>query len=198
MPGNLPNYNQKDIVRALFLIANSPEPIARVDLMDGLGLGEGTVRTVLDLLKLKKLIISTNQGHKLTSGGEDIITKITKKLINLNTKKIKLEIEDYKKLKHSIMVLRLNKQPDYSFKFRDIAIKNNADAAMILYYDGKLCFPDSNYKKEHYEPFKIIEENFQFEEGDVLIITFAQTQRDAENSGLAVVEGIDGKLLSLG
>jgi len=61
MVGNIPGYVKTDIIRAFLLMK---ENISRNKLVKKLELGEGTVRTILDILKHKNLICSTKQKQK--------------------------------------------------------------------------------------------------------------------------------------
>ena len=70
MANNPNNYNNLDILRTFIKIK---EPISRKDLTKELELGEGTIRTILDILKRKKLISSTRKGHFLTGKGSRLI-----------------------------------------------------------------------------------------------------------------------------
>ena len=68
MVGNKPNYEKEDIIRAFLLIDKNP--ISRLELVTKLLLGEGTIRTILDILKRKELLTSMNKGHLLSLKGE--------------------------------------------------------------------------------------------------------------------------------
>ena len=68
MVGNIPNFTKIDALRC-FLRFN--KNIGRQDLAKDLELGEGTVRTILEILKAKKLLDSTKRGHFLSKKGAE-------------------------------------------------------------------------------------------------------------------------------
>jgi len=49
MAGVAPKFSPLDVLRALLLL--SDDPLSRADIVDALGLGEGSVRSILDELK---------------------------------------------------------------------------------------------------------------------------------------------------
>src|SRR3989338_3021816 len=73
MVGNKPNYTKFDVLRCFFRIG---EGISRHNLAKSLELGEGTIRTILGILKNKKLIKSTKKGHFLSSRGNSEMSKL--------------------------------------------------------------------------------------------------------------------------
>ena len=73
MVGNKPNYTKFDVLRCFFRIG---EGISRHNLAKSLELGEGTIRTILGILKNKKLIESTKKGHFLSSRGNSEMSKL--------------------------------------------------------------------------------------------------------------------------
>ena len=74
MVGNISNFGKLDVLRA-FLNINQ-KPISRSQLTSQLKFGEGTVRSILGILKSKNLIESTREGHFLSKKGEKAKTRI--------------------------------------------------------------------------------------------------------------------------
>jgi len=179
MVGNKPNFNDFDVIRC-FLAAS--RNISRQRLVRELGLGEGTVRSLLGILKSKGIISSTRKGHSLTRKGEALAGRIN---CSLEIRKIKTKI--YKNTRQAAVLVRTKRQVKISVGLRDIAIKNGADAALILSFDKKLYAPGMEIN------FPELERIFEFEKNNVLVVSFAKTQRDAENSALAVA----GKIVDL-
>ena len=68
------------------------------------------------------------------------------------------------------------------YKLRDIAVKNGADGALILKFENRLYAPESDYEQD----YKELEKSFDFRNGDVLIVAFANDKRNAENGALAI------------
>lgn len=185
MVGNNPNFNELDIVRAFILM---DEKIGRQEMCAKLDLGEGTVRTILDILKDKGLIRSTNKGHTFTDKGASLKRRTLEKITP--PREVKLHL--YKEYRRIAIVYRTGRKIKIDYTLRDCAVKNGAEGAIILRYEkGKgLCMDyDSGYS------FEYLEDKFDFNDKDLLIITFAKNLRVAENSALAVVEKIEDKAL---
>ena len=183
MVGNIPNFNEYDVLRAFLLVG---EPISRQELASELGVGEGTVRTILDILKKNKLIFSTRQGHSLTKKGNALL-KTVKRFVEINKK---VDIEHYKNFKKAAVLLK-GVDSEVNVGLRDKAIKNGAEAALIFVYKNGLVLP---YAEEFKEDFKELENLFSFKNGDILIVTFAGSSRDAENSALSLFLFLTPKL----
>lgn len=183
MVGNIPNYTKIDILRAFLLL---DKPISRLELVDKLGLGEGTIRTILNILKNKKLISSTRKGHFLTEKGK-LLSKEIKKIIEI---KHNLNYSFYKKPNVSIL-LRNAKNKEFDIAHRDIAIRNGADSCLIFKFkNNRLILPLFRMKFDGEK----IKSSFNFNENDLLIVAFSKNKRVAENAGLAVCLGISGNL----
>ena len=185
MVGNISNYTSFDVLRTFLAI----EPnISRAAIVKKLDLGEGTVRTLLDILKNKKLIKSTQRGHSYSAKGKLIVDKINKKIFS---KKLKSEgiYKEYKK----VALLLKNKKINVDYKLRDIAVKNGAEGALIFVYRDRLILPGSKDSE-----FKELDKLFKYNDNDLLIVTFSPTYRWSENSALAVAMEVDGELSNLG
>lgn len=179
MVGNIPNFNDFDVIRCFLAVSRN---ISRQTLARELGLGEGTVRSILDVLKSKAIISSTREGHSLTKKGKALISRINSKI---EIKKIKTNI--YKNTKQAAALVKTKKPVKIKVSLRDTAIRNRADAALILSFDKKLCAPGIEIN------FPELDKIFDFKKNNILVVSFAKTQRDAENSALAVA----GEIVSL-
>ena len=182
MVGNISNYSSFDVLR-LFLAIDSP--VSRGELMEKLDLGEGTVRSILDVLKGKKLIRSTKRGHFLSLKGREIFDNINEKI---SIKKVSLK-KIYPKNKKIALLLKNKKNVSISYKHRDIAVKNGAEGALIFVYDQGLVMPGA--EKYSYDELDGL---FSYEKDDVLMVTFADSYRWAENAALAVAMELEPKL----
>lgn len=184
MVGNIPNFTKTDILRC-FLRFN--KNLGRQELARELELGEGTIRTILNILKSKKLLDSTKKGHFLSNKGKEILNQIndcismprniTAQDIYPNSKKIGVLVRDIINLKEL-------------YKLRDIAVKNKADGAIILKFENTLYAPESDYGQNYEE----LEKYFDFKNNDVLVIAFANSSKDAENGALAIAIELNNAL----
>lgn len=184
MVGNIPNFTKLDVLRC-FLRCN--KNIGRQELARELELGEGTIRTILDLLKSKTLLDSTKKGHFLSKKGNETLHQIFEQITL--PKPITMQ-GIYPQLKKICVLLRNAANLKELYKLRDIAVKNRADGAIILRFDNKLYAPESDYKLDYGE----LEHSFDFKKDDVLIITFSSDKRYAENGALAIAVELNGYL----
>ncbi len=176
MVGNIPNFTKMDILRCFLRFKKN---IGRQELAKELELGEGTARTILKILKSKKLLDQTKKGHFLSKKGEEILQHICShisipKSITMHdlypdSKKIGMQIKNAPRLTQL-------------YKLRDIAVKNGAEGAIILRFDGKLYAPGM----EHERSYKELEKYFDFKNNDALIIAFSDKKKPAENGALAI------------
>lgn len=179
MVGNIPNYTKIDVLKCFLEIK---ENVSRAELVKRLGLGEGTVRTVLDILKKKKNISSTRKGHSLTNKGYKLLKKINN---TIEIKKINSDII-YPKYKKVGILVKGRKKGKIDYRLRDIAVRNRADGAVIFVFDKRLYLPNVDYTSR----FSDLEKEFNFKKGNLLIISFANNFKDAESGALAIAVNI--------
>lgn len=181
---SIPNFTKTDILRALLKLEKEA---GRASLVKELELGEGTMRSILGILKKKGLIISTRQGHSLAEKGKALLREINTiiKIKKLISKKIFPNLK-----KTAVLLKKYAKKTKISYRLRDIAVKNNAEGALIFLFDKKLMIPDYEYKKE----FKELENLFDYKNKDILIITFADSYKKSETSALKVAESVNANL----
>lgn len=176
MAGNSKNFTKIDVLRCFLRFDKN---VSRHDLSKELGLGEGTVRTILDILKSKKLIRSTKIGHFLSKKGTNTLSQLYE-IISL-PKQISLKniYPEYSKIgisvKNAVGLRQL-------YKLRDLAVKNGAEGALILKFDGRLYAPESAYEQN----FDDIKKYFNLKEDDVVLVAFSNNKRSAENGALAI------------
>ena len=178
MVGNLKNYTKIDILRCLLRMDN---PISRSNLSKTLDLGEGTIRSILDILKENDLSESNKEGHYLSSKGDKIMQKIKN---GINVKEIDFA-NLFPKQKKAAIQVRHPENIKKSHILRDLAVKNGADGAILLKYDKhnkKLKIFDVDYEEDLSE----IESKFSLNHEDLLIITYANSYKLAEHGALAV------------
>ena len=185
MVGNIANFMKIDLLRCLLRIE---KPVSRSFLSKSLELGEGTIRSILDILKSKGYLESNNAGHYLSEKGNTIIkqtrtntniTAIDKVLMFPNKKVIAIKIKNPVK---TVNVVAL----------RDEAVKNGAEGAVILKYDKKLRLYDSNYK----EDLSKIEDRLKLEKNDLVIVTYAHSYKLAEYGAIAAAIRINRDLMN--
>ncbi|MBI2657770.1 hypothetical protein HYX08_03695 [Candidatus Woesearchaeota archaeon] len=176
MVGNIPNFTKIDVLRC-FLRLN--KNIGRQELARSLELGEGTSRTMLEILKSKKLLDSAKKGHFLSKKGSDELAKLQScismpKRISLNS--------IYPGLKKVGVVIRGASGLGKLYRLRDIAVKNGAEGAIILKFEEKLYAPESDYMQDYRE----LELLFDLRKNDTVAIAFSGSGKNAETGALAI------------
>jgi len=185
MVGNIANFMKIDLLRCLLRME---QPVSRAFLSKSLELGEGTVRSILDILKNQGLLESNNAGHYLSEKGNIIVKKIRD---NIGIKQInKIPMFPNKK----IIAIKI-KNPEKTVNvvaLRDEAVKNGAEGAVILKYDKKLRFYDSYHKEDLSE----IENKLELSKNNLAIVTYADSFKLAEYGAIAAAIRINNNLMS--
>ena len=174
MVGNLSNFTKIDTLRCLLKIEN---PVSRIELSKILGLGEGTIRSILNILKKNNLLESNNKGHYLSEKGRNIIKKIKD---NINLKEITLN-DPYPNKKKIALHLKSPDKLIKSYILRDDAMKNGADGALVFNFDKKLELYGSDYDRD----FSDMEGMLDLGKDDLVIVAYADSYRLAEHGALA-------------
>ncbi len=186
MVGNIPNFMKIDLLRCLLRIE---QPVSRSFLASSLELGEGTIRSILDILKDKGYLESNNIGHYLSKKGNALVKKI---MDHIDIKQINKVLMFSNK---NIIAIKM-KQPKKAINvvaLRDEAVKNGAEGAVILKYDKKLRFYDSDYKEDLSE----IENKLNASKNDLVIVAYADSYKLAEYGAIAAAISVNKHLANI-
>ncbi|MEX2702921.1 MAG: DUF4443 domain-containing protein [Candidatus Baldrarchaeota archaeon] len=183
--GPPPAYKPHHILLTLFILHKSGKPVGRYVLMDRLGIGEASARTLLKFLTNLGLIKSVDRkGHVLTGLGEKVVTKIMEKIVDIK------EVKGLKNVTlgpvnvacHIKNTAHLIKD---GLKQRDAAIMAGAKGATTLIVrSGKITFPREDVKIGE-ENEKVLNRLFDLKEGDVIVIGTGDSLKEAENGAVA-------------
>ncbi|MBI2654308.1 hypothetical protein HYX02_05880 [Candidatus Woesearchaeota archaeon] len=176
MVGNIPNFTKIDILRCFLKFGKN---IGRQEIAKELGLGEGTTRTILGILKSKKFLDSTKKGHFLSRKGSEMLSQICE---SVSLPKIVAYDGVYPEFKKAAVLVRNVVNLKEAYKLRDVAVKNSAEGVLILKFKGRLYVPDFDHKQD----YKELEKHFELKDNDVLLVAFSNDKRTAENGVLAV------------
>jgi len=160
--GPLPRFAEVHVRRALEIIAEH-KTIGRKQLAKKLGIGEGSMRTILNQLKKQSLITSSRGGHALTAKGRHVLGKPLE-FVQVDAGDLTVGEVDV------VTVVRgAAAKVKRGIEQRDEAIKAGADGATVLVFKaGKLQFPDG-FTKVNKKVEKLIK-IFRPRNGDVIII----------------------------
>src|SRR3989344_4023417 len=79
MVGNSSNFTPYDVV-SLFALLSEGRTGSRADIASTLGIGEGSVRNMLNHLKKKRFIHSNYAGHSLTTKGKALAAQFKERI----------------------------------------------------------------------------------------------------------------------
>jgi len=162
-----------------YLGENAPK--SRSELSKFLGLGEGSVRTILKRLKSKGLVKITRDGVVLDNDGVKLYKELKKAFPII----VSSSFEAFSLGQFSAIVLiRSGKNRVIrGLEQRDEAIKYGAKAAITLVYEGKrFRFPGTDENYDVYYPTETwnkVLKNVAPEEGDVVILCSADSPHNA-------------------
>ncbi|MCO6041545.1 DUF4443 domain-containing protein [Thermococcus alcaliphilus] len=185
--GAYPEFKIEDAIAVLFLLKT---PKGRKQISEELNLGEGTVRTLLKKLSSIGLVESQQKGHSLSEKGVKIIQEISELFSE------PLEVTPLEGFVTYALVVR--NPPEFkSIELRDEAIRFFAKGAMILtVQNGEIVFPeDGRPLRETLPELSEDLKKLPIENGDLVIVTWAENKADALKSLIHVALSLKGELL---
>lgn len=185
--GAYPEFTLEDAVAVLFMLQ---EPVGRKTISEVLELGEGSVRTLLKKLSHLGVIRSSQRGHSLNENGRKLVERMESCFSG--TKQVN-KIDG-----HPAHALVLRNPPEFkSIELRDEAIRFHAKGAMILIVkNGKPVFPEDERPLDETMP-ELAERlsTLNPEEGDMVIVTWAESEADAMKSAYHVALTLKGECI---
>lgn len=186
--GPVPKFNDYHIWKALECL-DSENPVGRKKLSQPLGIGEGSTRTILSQLQEQGMITIGKSGILLTERGVNF-----KKTYHMDVADVSISDLTIGDKDCAVRVPRRAKDVKFGCEERDAAIKSGATGATTLIYtDGGLVFPGSDYPVETDIASKVLS-LFSLKNDDVVIIGTGPTREIAEigavTAGLTIMGGL--------
>ncbi|NJE05036.1 DUF4443 domain-containing protein [Thermococcus sp. M36] len=186
--GAYPEFTLEDAVAVLFMLRN---PTGRKTISEVLDLGEGSVRTLLKKLSWLDVISSTQRGHSLNEKGKGLLEEMSRHFS---------EAREVGKLDgHPAYALVVKEPPGFkSIELRDEAIRFHARGAMILIVkNGEVVFPEDGrpLKETMPELQEKLNEKLHPGEGDMVVVTWAESEADAMKSAYHVALTMKGEYI---
>ncbi len=182
--GPEPLFDKGQVKRALELIGEHG-PVGRKKLADKLGVGEGSMRTILSRLKDEDLITSSPRGHLLTDKGKQKLDREPRKFLKIDAGDLTVASTNV-----ATMVRDASENVDKGIEQRDEAIKVGAEGAtVIVFRDGDLKLPDSEEEIDAQIRSKLLD-FFDPSENDIIVVATADNEKDAERGALAAAESL--------
>jgi predicted transcriptional regulator len=183
-PGPSPSFSVFHLLRAMELI--SEKTVGRAKLAEGLNVGEGAVRTILDRLKDAGFVVVSKDGCKLTSEG----LRLWKEYKSVFKKKIEIGKNELTLATYNLAILINDRQHEVrsGVEQRDAAVMAGArGATTIMFKGGRLQIPSvsNNVAKDFPKAADQIVSLLKPEENDIVIIGSADTLGKAEYGALA-------------
>ncbi len=181
--GPRPRFDEVQMKKALELIGKN-EPIGRKRLAEKLGVGEGSMRTILDRLKGEGFVSSTARGHVLTDKGEKELED-GRQFLRFDAGDLTVGENDVATIVRSVA-----DKVDLGISQRDEAIKVGAEGATVFVFrDDDLSLPSSGEDLDEGVKSRLLE-FFNPSNGDVIIIGTADDEISAERGALTAAESL--------
>ncbi len=184
-PGPKPSFSVLDILKTLELIAKAGS-MGRGKIAERTGLGGGAVRTLINRLTEAELIASSKEGCVLTDKGKDMWVEI--KSVIFQKHELKQDELLHAPCNVAILVKNRGTLIGKGLEQRDAAVMAGGKGALTLVFKrGKLVLPSisSDMARNYPKTFKHLDDVMKIEEDDVIIISGADTLREAEYGALA-------------
>ncbi len=155
--------------------------ISRAVLIQELGLGEGSVKTLVKHLKMNNLIENSNAGMWLTNKGKYIYSKLHSVIPSeMYLPKCSIAVG---KFNYAVLVKDHARSIRTGIEQRDAAIKIGAVGATTLVFENsKFLMPDKNQDslRKDLKIYAALMEKLKPENNDVVIIGSAEDRKTAE------------------
>jgi DNA-binding PadR family transcriptional regulator len=161
--GPLPRFSEVHMQLTLDLISKHRR-IGRQQLANKLGIGEGSVRTILDHLKERGLITSSRGGHALTEKGKSFLRE-PREFVPVDAGDLTVG-----KANVATVVRGAADRVKRGIEQRDEAIKVGANGATVLVFKGGRLRLPGGFAKIKKEVSETLIKALAPQEGDVVII----------------------------
>ena len=179
--GPLPRFTEIQTQMVLKLVEKYGR-IGRKRLVEKLGIGEGSMRTILEKLGRRGLITSSRGGHSLTKKGQRFLYSLPEFL--------QVDAGDLTVGKFDVatVVSGAAGKVKNGVEQRDEAIKAGADGATALVFkNGRLQFPDGSMKVPEKVAKRLVE-ILHPKTGDVVVIGTGKDAAKAEAGARAAAQ----------
>lgn len=186
--GPIPKFNEYHMWKTLECL-DEKDTVGRKKLSSMVGIGEGSIRTILSMMQEQNLITIGKSGIILTTKGVEF-----KKSVHLDVADVSISDLTIGDVDCAVRVPKMARNVRYGCEERDAAIKSGATGATTLVYsNGNLIFPGSDYPVEQDVEMKV-RSVFNLRNDDVVIIGTGPTKEIAEMgaviAGLTIMGGL--------
>jgi hypothetical protein len=179
-PSRALSFDVVHVFAALQLIEKNGKT-SRDSLCDGLALGEGTIKTLVKHLKMHGLVKTSNGGTRMTVKGRGICQGLLEAMpAEMSLPKCSVALGWFN---YAVLVREFGFAVRSGIEQRDAAIKTGAiGATTLVFNDGKFVMPATTQDSLKKNPAvrKMVVEKLKPQEGDVIIIGSAESEKTAE------------------
>ena len=179
-PSRMLSFDLVHVFKTMQMMADNKK-ISRSLMMQELGLGEGSIKTLVKHLKMYNLVENSNAGMWLTSKGETLYAKLRLSIPReMDISKCSVALG---KFNHAVLLKEMAYNIKSGIEQRDAAIKAGAvGATTLICKNERLVLPGTgedlmrNDQKIH----SLIMKKLEPEQNDVIIIGSSQNKKIAE------------------
>lgn len=179
-PSRLLSFDLAHVFKSMQLL-NDKKKISRSLLIKELGLGEGSIKTLVKHLKMSGLVENSKGGMWFTNKGKTVYSKLHDVIPNeMDITKCSISLG---KFNHAVLVKNLAHGIRNGIEQRDEAIKSGATGATTLIFrHGGLLMPSTreDLMRKDQTLYFLIMKNLQPQENDVIIIGSSENKKTAE------------------
>jgi len=184
--GPSPAYSAAHVVK-LLRILQEEVTMGRITLAKRLGIGEGSVRTIIKrLLEMSLISVDAVGGCHLTPKGESVVADLGKVMVSAGA--IGLKEMGVASPAYAIQLRGILAVPSAT-KLRDEAVRSGAEG-MMVFQDilGRIALPliSEDIAKEYPVLDATIKSRFSPKNRDLLLVSFSNDPLDAELGALSV------------
>jgi len=178
----LHRFADYQVYRALLALQDGRRK-GRKHLADSIGIGEGSMRTIVEYLRDRGLIDVKQTGVKISSKGREFLGQFPLEVKRLSPS----DISVVRGRNVAVRVRGRSKRVTLGIEQRDAAVKAGAaGATTVIIVGGKLIVPpDYNLDSEQPDQASELRSAFRLNEGDVIVIGTGETYDRAEDGALA-------------
>ncbi len=173
--GPMFRFNDANVYWTMYLLSDGKR-IGRKRLADEVGIGEGSMRRILDTLQEWEYISIKQTGITITKSGQNFLDQIPIQPVDIHLDGSVLGSEQ-----QGVVVKGVANKVNNGMEQRDAGIKVGAEGCTtIVYRDGKLCIPpDWDLDIQNPDVAKKIRDDYGMKEDDALIVGGGSTKTSA-------------------
>jgi hypothetical protein len=179
--GPVHRFGNHHVYRTLMVLSDQKRK-GRKQIAEAVGIGEGSMRTIIEYLRGLDMIDIQQTGVKITRHGNAFLSDLPIKMANIGHGSIAVGLE--------CVAVQMSNNGDkikLGVEQRDSAIMAGADGATTLVVQGGKLMVPPDYIIDDHDPVlaRRLHSTFNLRDGDAIIIGTAPTVTKAENGALA-------------